>query len=343
MTAIDITSLNESAIRYQKDLKMLPYAVMSEVLGAHGMNLLPGIQNKDIITNFLRKRGLARPYAVGLTVDNQDAGKAEESVLTVEKAYASVKDNINNYKKTVVGPDVLLGKNQSKEHPWQLIMLQTIVRTFGEDLLDALFPGERNLSDISPLGCFDGFDTIIDALITASKVKTANGNYFPTETIAKPSGETLDTDTVAFNIILDFYQHAHKMLRQAESRLYLPFDLGDAYDMAYFNKFKFKPTMDNYGRSILEGSGGKCTIVRSAIMGTGQRIILTVPGNFDFGMNTLGDEDFIQVRNPYEDPNEIQFWIQGDYGCRIRSYHEKAFLVNDGSPVANALSGDYVS
>ena len=149
--------------------------------------------------------------------------------------------------------------------------------------------------------------------------------------------------TDAFDIILDFYQHAQKMLRQADSRLYLPFDLGDAYDMAYFNKFKFKPTMDNYGRSILEGSGGKCTIVRSAIMGTGQRIILTVPGNFDFGMNTLGDEDFVQVRNPYEDPNEIQFWIQGDYGCRIRSYHEKAFLVNDGSPVANALSGDYVS
>lgn len=340
MAAIDITSLTESAIRYQKDLKYLPYAVMKETIGAHGINLMPGIQNKDVVTNFLRKRGIARPYTVGLTVDDQDAGKAEESVLTVEKAYASVKDNINNYKKTVVGPDVLLGKNQTKEHPWQLVMLQTIVRTFGEDMLDALFPGERNTSDLSPLGCFDGFDTIINDAITASKIRVSLGNYIATSAIVKPSD---NSGTDAFDYILEFYQKADKKLRDAQTMLLLPYDLGDAYDMAYFNKFKYKPSMDNYGRSILEGSAGKCTIVRSAIMGSGQRIILTVPGNLDFGMNTEGDEDFVQVRTPYSDPNEIQFWIQGDYGCRIRSFNQKVFQVNSGSPVANAMSGDYIS
>jgi hypothetical protein len=340
MATIDISLLQESAIRYQKDLKFLPYAVMMAVLGEHGMNLLPGVQNKDVVTNFLRKRGIALPYAVGLTVDDQDIGKAEERVLTVEKAYASVKDNINNYKKTVVGPDVLLGKNQSKEHPWQLIMLQSIVRTFGEDLLDALFPGQRDLDDQSPLGCFDGFDTIIDDDISSGNIRVSKGNYVSTGTISLPSDED---DVDAFNTLLAFWRAAHPQLRQAPSMLLLPFGIADAYDSAFFNKFKYKPTMDDYGRSLLEGSGGKCTIVRSSIMGTGQRVTLTVPGNMDFGMNTMGDEDFVQVRTPYTDPNEIQFWIQGDYGCRIRSVHEKVFQVNDGTPVANALSGDYTS
>jgi hypothetical protein len=58
-------------------------------------------------------------------------------------------------------------------------------------------------------------------------------------------------------------------------------------------------------------------------------------------MDTLGDEAFVQVRNPYEDPNLVQFWIQGKYGTRIRELHEKAFQINEGSPVANTLSGDY--
>ena len=108
-----------------------------------------------------------------------------------------------------------------------------------------------------------------------------------------------------------------------------------------FNKFRSKPTTDEYGRFELYGSGGKCKLLRSNIMGTGQRIILTAPGNFDFGMDTLGDETFVQVRNPYEDPNLVQFWIQGKYGTRIRSIHEKVFQVNEGTPVGLQLSGDY--
>jgi len=340
MATVDITGLQETAIRYQKDLRMLPYAVMAQVLGMHGINLLPGIQNKDIVSYFERKQGIALPYAVGLTVENKDLGKAIERTLSVEKAYASVKDNINNYKKTVVGPDVLLGKNKTKEHPWQLLMLQNIVKTFGEDLLDALFPGERDTDDQSPLGCFDGFDTIIDADITSGLISTGKGNRVSTGAIASPADES---DVDAFNLLLLFWRSAHPQLRMADSILLVPYGIGDSYDSAHFNKFRMKPSVDSYGASILEGSGGKCRIVRSSIMGTGQRIILTVPGNFDFGMNTTGDDEFVQVRTPYTDPNEIQFWIQGDYGCRIRSVHEKVFQINDGTPVANAMSGDYVS
>jgi len=234
-----------------------------------------------------------------------------------------------------------LGKNQAKEHPWQVLMLTAIARTFGEDLLDALFPGERNTSYLTPMGCFDGFDTIINDNITASKIKTALGNYrAKTGTIAAPAD---NTETNAYDYILDWFLGANIKLREAQTRLLLPYGMADAFDKAYFNKFKYKPESDIYGRTVLPGSAGKCLLVRSPVMGTGQRMILTVPGNLDFGMNTLGDEDFVQVRTPFEDPNEIQFWIQGDYGCRIQSIHPKVFMVSDGTNASNPLSGDYVS
>jgi hypothetical protein len=58
-------------------------------------------------------------------------------------------------------------------------------------------------------------------------------------------------------------------------------------------------------------------------------------------MDSLGDESFVQVRNPFEDPNYVQFWLQAKYGTRIRSIHEKVFQVNEGSAVGVQLSGDY--
>ncbi len=340
MATNDISTLSESAKVYQKDLKMLPYAVMAQVLGIHGITLFPGVQNKHTITEYQRKQGIAKPYATGLTVVNSDLGKTIERTLEVQKAYASVKDNINNYKTLSVGPGDLLGSNQSKKHPWEMIMLTSIVKTFGEDILDCLFPGARDIADQSPSGLFDGYDTLIDILIASGEIATGNGNLVNTGSIVAPTSET---DVDVFNQLLAFWQAAHPSLRNANTLLSVPYSISDYYNGAFFNKFRYKPTVDEYQRTILEGSGGKCKIVPSNIMGTGDRIKLSIPNNEDFGMNTLGDEDFVQVRTPYEDPNEIQFWIQGDYGTRIRSIHRKVFQINDGTPVANALSGDYIS
>lgn len=331
MSAVDITSLSETAKRFQKDLKMMPYLTLREELGRLGINLIPGIQNKDVITTFLRKQGIAKPYVSG-TVDNSTVGQAIEETLEVKKAYASVKDNIQNYKKTIMGPDTLLGKNKSKKHPWQLVMLQSIVKTFGEDILDALFPAAFDTADKSPMGLFNGFDTIIDLKIAAGDVATGKNNLVNTGTINK---------TNAWDILKEFWRASHPLMRRANTLLIVPFAISDAYDDHYFAKHASKPEKDDFHRTFLEGSGRKCRIVPSAILGTGDRIILTAPGNFDFGMDTKGDEDFVQVRTPYEDPNDVQFWIQADYGCRIRAVHEKLFQVNEGTPVPLRLSGDY--
>jgi hypothetical protein len=340
MATVDISLLSESAIVYQKDLKLLPYAVLRETLGMHGINLFPGVQNKHVITEFMRKRGIAKPYQVGLTVSDSDLGKAIEMTLEVYKAYASIKDNINKYKTISVGPADLLGSNQTKKHPWQMVMLSSIVKTFGEDILDAIFAGKRDVADQSPTGMFDGYDTLIDNFISAGNIKTANGNLVATGSIDAPSTES---DFACFTSLLAFWQAAHPQLRTTNSLMLLPADIWDNYNAAHFNKFRYMPVVDEYQRTILTGTGGKCKIIPSNIMGTGKRIILTIPGNLDFGMNTLGDEEFVQVRDIETDPNEVRFWIQGDYGTRIRSINEKVFQVNDGTPVPNAMSGDYIS
>lgn len=334
---VDITSLAESAVIYQKDLKMLPFAILRNELGMHGFNLFPNVQNKHVMTAFERKRGIAKPYVAGDT-ENSDLGKAVQRILEVHTAYASVKDNIKNYKTVSIGPDDLLGKNQSKKHPWEMVMLTSVIRTFTEDILDALFAAEYDTDDKSPTGLFDGIDALIASDIADSLIAAAKGNYVATGSLAKPSSES---DITAFASLLEFYRAAHPRLKAVPTILLVPVGVSEAYSDAYFNKFRNKPTVDEYNRTILEGSNGLCRIKASELMGTGDRIILTVPGNIDFGMNTESDDQFVQVRNPYEDPNYVQFWIQADYGLRIQSVNQKMFQVNDGTPVASALSGDY--
>lgn len=339
MPTVDISSLQTTAKIFQKDLQMLPYFVMKERLGYHGITLFPNVQHQHTLTEFLRKQGMAKPYDISKDISDADVGKAVERTLTVHNAYASVVDNIKNYKTISVGPDVLLGKNKSKKHPWERTMLESIVKIFSEDILDALFPAQRDIDNQTPMGLFDGFNKLIADAVTSEEIIAAKGNYQTiTNGIAYP---TTADDTDAFDKLLNFWRNAHPLLKRERTLLLVPHGIWEAYNAAFFNKFKHKPTVDNWQRTELEGSGGRCTIVPSIEMGTGQRLILTVPGNMDFGMDTIGDEDFVQIRTPFTDPNKVQFWIQGTYGCRIRHFHQKMFCTNTGSPSTYRLSGDY--
>lgn len=339
MATLTVTDLTRLAVKYQKDIKMLPFAVLSEVLGQHGITLFPGVQYKDIIISFLRKQGIAKPYFPGLTIADSDIGKIEESELVVEKAYASVSDNIWNYvTKTLITPDEMLGKNKNKKHPFEVQTMMAIVRTFGEDIIDALFHATRNTNDASPLGLFDGFETKIEAAIVAGSITGGKGNLIPNTAIIAP---TSNTDTAPYDNLRDWLRQANPYLLK-DGILMLP-RLITQYAMdGLKNKTAQKAdTYIKFMEYLNDDVGGNLKLVNSRIMGTGDRMYLTAPGNMDFGMNTMGDETFVQVRNIDPDPNIVNYWIQADYGTRWRTFHEKKFLTNSGSLTGSQLSGDY--
>jgi hypothetical protein len=84
-------------------------------------------------------------------------------------------------------------------------------------------------------------------------------------------------------------------------------------------------------------------IVSHYALGTGTRLMLTEPGNLDLGMNSFSDVGFVQVRDPFEDANLVQFWMQFEIGMRIKKLHKRGFMVSNGTVTSNPLSGDYSS
>lgn len=342
MSIINIAGLQDEAKKYQKDLRYLPYGVLTPIFNELGIGLKL-VANADVITNAERKGGIIQPYAPGITIANQaEIVKLSERELRVLTSYVSMKDNIKSYQgaKVLNNPQAGTGINQDKEHPLKSLVTGQMVRTVTEDLVDAMFHAERDMADLSPMGCFDGYYTHMDNEIVAGNISAAKGNLIATGAIVAPIDES---DTIAVDKLVEFLKGAHPLLRSMPTILQLPQNVYWAAIAALENKFKYKPNtglaeLQNY---LNQKVGSKVTIKVSNAFGTGNLITLTVAGNFDFGMNTFGDYEYIQIRTPYEDPNDMQFWSQFEAGTRINSIHKKVFAINDGTHVANSLSGDY--
>lgn len=341
MATVSISALQRLAINYQNDLRFLPYYQLLPVLAEHKITLYPGVQDTDKIVAFERKRAIAKPYSPSVTIADSDIGKMTERSLKVELAYARIKDNIWNYKeKFLIRPDEMVGSTKSKKHPFQLIMMMKMINTFGEDIIDALFNAERDETDATPMGLFDGFETKVLAAVTSGEIATGNGNLVNSGTFVTPASSS---DFTAYTYLRDWLRQADPFLLR-DGILFLP----RAIFQYAFDALQYKTSGKISDFAQLENhlnveANANIKLVVSRPMGTGQRIYLTAPNNMDFGMNTQGDEAFAQLMEDKDDPNVFKYWIQAAYGTRWIHFHKKAFMTNEGTLTANRLSGDYIS
>lgn len=338
---VNLEGLQREAKNWQNVLRFLPYLSMEEVLSKLRVTTLEMSQKEDIAVTFLRKRGVMRPYDGNIN-HNAEVGKPVESALKLEKAYCSMKDNILNYSdKKVLSNAGEKIDNQSKKHPLERLILESSVKTWTEDIIDGLFPAKRDVADQSPLGAFNGFDTIMDALIAAGEIAEAKKNLVASGEIAEPSDES---DITALTRIIAWFSALDPAMRRGELLWYAPNATILNTLAALENKLKYTkdPGLTDLSDYIQKKTLiSKLTIITDPCLGTGGRFFATRPGNLEFGMNTKSDNSFLQVRAPWEDPNLVQYYMQADFGTRILLWHPKEFCMNEGTPVSQLLSGDY--
>ncbi|MEI7597273.1 MAG: hypothetical protein WCK02_16105 [Bacteroidota bacterium] len=344
MGLITIDELQRASKKYEATLQTLPFMVMEEVTNQLGINLLE-VANKDTLVQFQRKGGIAKPYIADNINYTTEIGKAAERTLQVETCVAVLKDHIMNYKEKLVATNDPLAQkvnNQTKKHPMEQLVLESMIRSVAEDIIDAMFFSERDTNNQSPLGMFTGFNPLLDLEIASGEISLSKGNYRATGELLAPADEN---DFEAYDKIVAFIRSANPQLRKNGILLIPDNALFNVMD-ALGNKIKYKGSFEfDVFLNHLRGATNTPNLsLRSSIaLGSGSRLIYTKPGNFDLGMNTITDKQFVQVRTPYEDPNYVQFWNQFDLGARIRSIHAKEILVNDESNVGIEMSGDYNS
>lgn len=338
---VNIEGLNRAAEKYDREFKVLPYAVLMTELAILRIRLIQ-VNYKDTIIEELRKGGITKPYVEG-DIAYSEITKLRERSLITEPSYAAIKDSIRNYreKNVLFEPTANKVDNQNKKHPLEKMIIINKIRTVSEDILDAIHPAARNTADKSPMGMFNGVDTIIDNAIAAGEISIAEKNQINSGTFAAPTSET---DTEAWDMLVAWLRSVHiKFAMNQVPVLRIPINIYYYCADALANKLRYKGVeFEDFVRHLQDRANmPKLIVVKHFAMGNGTRLTLQVDGNIDLGMNTMGDEQFVQVRAPYEDPNLVQFWLQFDAGMRINSIHPYKFVVNEGTPVANPVSGDY--
>ena len=346
MSLVNVTSLQRAAEKYQKDMILLPYALLIPVLQELKISMLE-VDNRDIVIVRNRRGGLARPYTLGgnnATLE-EEISRMTERALNTDFAYCSIKDNILNYKEKRVLFDASKDKinNQTKKHPLEQEIISDQVVTVGEDLIDSIFHSTRDEADLTPMGMCDGIFTHMDKFVVSGDIATAKGNLVQVAAngLDAPADET---DFTAYTTLKNWLRNVDPKLRNKQLVLYIPTNILLNVKDALENKKK--GYSDVTFSMVLAQLREDCMLpnlqlVSHYCLGTGSRLVLTTPGNFDLGMNTFSDAGFVQVRNPWEDPNFVQFWMQWQMGTRIKNLHKRGFMMSDGDVVSNELSGDY--
>lgn len=341
--AINVSSLSRTAEIFDKDFKVMPYLVLLPEIAALRIRMLE-VKNKHTIIEKLRKGGITKPYSKEMEdFKYSTIAKMRERSLQTETSFAAIKDHIKNYKEVHVlhDPAANATDNQGKKHPLEFEIIRAQITTVGEDILDAIFPASRNEDDLSPMGMFHGFDTHIDNAIASGEISLAEKNMINSGSFNPPVGET---DFEAWDTLVAWLRKASVKFALGQTAvLRMPIAVYSACSDALANKLRYKDVLfPDFVRHLQDKTNlPKLIVIKHFALGLGDRLTLMVDGNLDFGLNTLGDEQFVQARNPWEDPNLVQFWLQFDAGTRINSLHPYKFIVNEGSCVPNALSGDY--
>jgi len=341
---INLTDLQQASTHYDPVLRYLPHVLLEEYIKEMHFNLQT-VSAEDKLINMRRAGSLLKPYK-GTVKDlkSQELIHPEESTLTPRMGYLALVDNIQNYRdKTLVMKAGRTLDNRKKEHPYTKEVLENIVKTFVEDFTLAI-PHAKYKSAESPLGVFDGYNTIIDALVADTKITAAAGNLVECEEIKAPA-----TDAEALKPLQTFVgwvRALNPMLRSGALDILVPSDTLNLILDSYEIQRRYTGEISRQALALYVRDKASLaqtpTIISNPIMGLGSRLIATRPGNITVGISAPADIQFVQVRSVYTDPNLVQFWMQADMGTRLDDWNAKVFATNGGTiKMASALAGDY--
>ncbi|MDR1716347.1 MAG: hypothetical protein LBS20_10920 [Prevotella sp.] len=340
--AVTLNGLQREAVNYANLLHILPAFQLNVICKKLKLNLVE-VQYEDRRINKRRKAGLLRPYSSTVTTGNsQEIMKFFETSLRPELIYAELVDDINSYRpKKVLSNQGEWVDNKTKKHPLEAEILRDVVLSFSEDIAFQLFHAERDENTLTPATAFDGFFPGIDVYIAGGEIAIGHNNLRNTGTFDAPADEN---DYESYLKLVEFVRTAHPLLRQANPILYASENPLDQALAAYKNKVKGfnDPTMtDMLNRLRSDAKCPNLEVLTDPVLGSGDRLTMLQPGLLDIGVNSQSDISFVQVRNPFPNPNQVQFWVQAAFGTRIADIHEKVFRTNEQQNTALDFAGDY--
>lgn len=343
---VNIEGLSRYAKSWNNTLKELPFYTFNEAALELRLNIIK-VQGEDIAVTLRRKAGIVKPYYPGITAGNQqEILNFFEQKLKPEITYAEINDNVTNYRdKKVISNQGEWFNNKTKKHPLEALILMAKVRSYAEDVVFSMFFAERDINVPSPMTAFNGFFTKFGLLQVAGEISAAKNNLKTTGSFDAGVNVGVGGDGINhYQRLVDFVKSSHPLLRRGEVILMcteLPLAAARDGLRIKMNYFAMPTVEEMLVKLRSDANCPNLTICTHECLGTGSKLVLLKPGLLDIGVGDNTDKDFVQVRNPWGDPNIVQFWMQASYDTRLVDCHAKIFQTNEQNNIALDLAGDY--
>lgn len=317
--------LAKSAIRYRKELLMMPVLALGTTL--KHMNKRPGVRGKEVVGELSGNIELG-PYDEG----REDTDGVSINPRTLETFLGSVvkKFSPNSVWQTVYGN--LISKGESlKNVDISLQVLSFLTAKLGANLNLHIWDAKRNDSGTKTKELFNGFDTITKTEMDAAKISEDLGNMFTIEAISKDN---------AVDVLKQFYRAADPVLRETQTKLYIPQGVYDNYVDDYQATAGHVPYNTGFEKTYLEGSNNLCELVPLANKAGSPFIHLSAKSNMLVGFGNGADAENITVEKHHA--FKLDYIATMFFGTEFESISKERLLVGtiEGTtPVVAGIGG----
>lgn len=305
-----------------------------------GIKVISGVQFKHTKVIMARKGGTTRRKVVGQTNFNT-IGFLKERELVAKLTWNQFMDNIDSYTETPYHAD----GSQDYSYPLSEVAFQAITATYGEDLFNNLFFGaidNENVEGKESLSLFDGYHTLIARDIEDGIISEAVGNLVDCGALTRPVSET---DTTAWDSFVAWQLQWHAGLKAKEVRVLCSVEVGLAITEAYENKHRsHKNVTVKPNGNFVVADYPRIEFAPSDVYGKGERLIATVVGNLEYGVDSENAKNSVSVEvGGHMDHKNVSFQIESIQGARLFNPLPSAFCMSDGAISECIVSGDYTS
>ncbi len=336
-TFIGLEALREVANKVGSQIVMGPAYIAPDLVQRMRIKIISGVQYKQTETLLVRKGGTTRRKTVGKPNTNS-IGFLKERVLVAKLAWNQFKDNVDNYVETN------FGTHANGDYPLSTVATEAILKTYAEDLLSNLFFGDienENVAGKEALSLYNGFHTDIAEDVAEGIISTVNKNLIECDSITAPADAH---DSTPYDIVLEAYAKLSPALRkQQEILVYCDVLRGIYIAQGYSNKYHGNAKVnykDDGTYTIPEMP--RVTFVPEDAYGSGDRLIFTIPDNFQYGVDTEENKEHVLVKlGSDEDLKDVMFQIESIQGTRLLNPLASAFAMTNGTIIENVLGGDY--
>lgn len=314
--------LAKSAVKYRKELLMMPVLAMATTL--KHMTQRPGVRGKEVVGELAGDIELG-PYDEG----REDTDAVAINPRTLETFLGSVvkKFSPNSVWQTVYGNliskgDALKNVDITRE------VLTFLSAKLGANLNAHPWNAVRSDAGTKSKDLFNGFDTITNTEKTANKISADLGNMFVIEAISKDN---------AVDVLKAFYRAADPVLRETQTKLFIPQGVYDNYVDDYQATVGHVPYNTSFEKTVLEGSNGRCELVPLANKAGSPYIHLTPKSNMLVGFGNGADNEKILVEKHHA--FKLDFIATTYFGVEFESISKERLLVGTIDGTTSVVAG----